>query len=166
MPINPMASRWCNLYRGTPAEHSLEPAVAALGVPYRTQYPLFLFSKLRYFPDFVLLGERVIIEVDDPSHDRAAKRVEDAERTAELQKIGFRVVRCSNDDALIRPFRTVKRLMAHLKLDHLTATDARFREPGQSPNPTDPGAAGTQPGTPAVETAPVRDRRAGKSESP
>jgi very-short-patch-repair endonuclease len=145
VPINPMASRWCNLYRGTPAEHSLEPAVAALGVPYRTQYPLFLFSKLRYFPDFVLLEQRVIIEVDDPSHDRAVKREEDAERTAELQKAGWRVVRCTNDEAIARPFRTVQRLMAHLKLDHLTATDERFRGPGQSPSPTDLGAATSPP---------------------
>lgn len=156
MPINPMASRWCNLYRGTPAEHSLEPAVAALGVPYRTQYPLFLFSKLRYFPDFVLLEQRVIIEVDDPSHDRPAKRVEDAERTAELKKAGFRVVRCSNDDALVRPFRTVQRLMAHLDLGHLTATDTRFRAsgagsaaPGQSPNEIAPGDAPSPPGSSA-----------------
>ncbi len=111
-----MLSRWARLYRGTKAENSLEPAVAALGVPYRTQYPLFLFSRLRFFPDFVLTQQRVVIEGDDPGHERKKKREEDATLTAALEAAGWRVVRCTNEDALKHPYATVNRMMIQLGL--------------------------------------------------
>lgn len=114
-----MHQRWGRLYAQlTPAEAALEPAVAALGVPYRVQHPLFLLPPhhLRYFPDFVLLEQRVVIEVDDPGHDRRVKRTADAERTAALRAAGWRVVRCTNEDALRYPFATVNKLMAQLQL--------------------------------------------------
>lgn len=107
-----MASRWCTLYRGTDAEHAIEPAIAALGTPYRTQYPLFLFTTdLKFFPDFVLTEKRIIIEVDDDSHLTKRKKAADALRTAALVKAGYRVVRCSNEEALSDPRGTVARLM-------------------------------------------------------
>lgn len=75
-----MLKYWCRLYcNQTEAERALEPAVAALGQVYRTQHP---FWGHRAIVDFVLLKLRVIIEVDDDSHSRAAKKKADAERTA------------------------------------------------------------------------------------
>lgn len=107
---HPMALRWGRLYRGTPAEQSLEDAVAALGVPYRTQFPGYLYG-FRYFPDFLLPTLNLVIEVDDKSHLKAEKIAADAERTAALAELGWKVVRCTNDEALEDPHGTVKRLM-------------------------------------------------------
>jgi len=139
-----MAVRWCRLYRGTEAELALEDAVAALGYPYRTQFPGFLFG-VRFFVDFFLPTLGLVIEVDDPSHDRDDKQQADAERTAELEKEwGVRVLRCTNDEAIDDPHGTVKRLMA---------------EAGIRPGPRATMAAAL----PKRKPAPQRARRAAKS---
>lgn len=91
----------------------MEPAIAKLGVPYRTQHPLW---GLRLFPDFVLLQQKVVIEIDDASHRTTKKRREDAERTRRLQAAGWRVVRCWNEEALEDPHGTLDRILAPLKL--------------------------------------------------
>lgn len=108
--MNLMAARWARLYRGTPAEIALEDAVAALGVPYRNQYPGFLYG-LPYFPDFFLPTLGLVIEVDDKSHNEVDKRAADAERTEVLAARGWRVVRCTNREALEDPKGTVKRML-------------------------------------------------------
>lgn len=105
-------SRWSKLYSNpTPAEAAIEPAIASLGLPYRFQHPLWA---LGCFPDFVLLQERVVIEVDDPSHNTKAKKKADAERTAKLERAGWRVVRCTNEEALEAPYQTVEKMMLRL----------------------------------------------------
>lgn len=107
--------RWAKLYSNlTPAEQALEPAVAALGVPYRVQHPIWA---LRVFPDFALPTLHLIIEVDDPSHNTRAKRQKDAERTAKLRARGWTVVRCSNQQALEDPRGTVTRLLREAGID-------------------------------------------------
>ncbi len=105
-----MAYRWSRLYSGTAAEHALEDAVAALGVPYRTQFPGFKYG-FRFFPDFFLPTLKLVIEVDDPSHDRDDKAAADAERTATLESFGWTVVRCTNENALNDPHGTVRALL-------------------------------------------------------
>lgn len=106
-----MASRWCKLYKGTPAELALEDAVAAIGIPYRTQFPLFMFGA-RYFPDFLLPTIGLVIEVDDPSHNTAEKRALDEQRTEVMRQMyGWRVVRCTNEEATNNPTGTVRRLL-------------------------------------------------------
>ena len=105
-----MAMRWGKLYKGTPAELALEDAVAALGVPYRTQFPGYLFG-FRYFPDFLLPTLGLVIEVDDDSHNKAAKIIADVERTEALNALGYEVVRCTNEEALSDPHGTVRALL-------------------------------------------------------
>jgi very-short-patch-repair endonuclease len=109
--------KWAKLYNGTEAELSLEPAVASLGIPYRFQHPLWA---LGLFPDFVLLEQRVVIEVDDPGHFTARKRKADALRTEKLAKAGWRVARCTNAEALNYPYAAVDRMMAALGLPYRT----------------------------------------------
>lgn len=109
--FNPMAVRWNKLYKGTPAELALEDAIAAVGVPYRTQFPGFLYG-FRFFPDFFLPTLQLVIEVDDSSHGRAAKMIADAERTEALESKGWKVVRCSNREALDDPHGAVRRMLA------------------------------------------------------
>lgn len=108
--------RWGRLYRGTPAELALEDAIAELGVPYRGQFPGFLYG-VRSFPDFFLPTLGLVIEVDDPSHNRAAKKIEDDERTQSLASAwGVRVVRCTNKEAVDDPRGTVRRMLAEINL--------------------------------------------------
>lgn len=108
-----MLSRWAKLYKLTPAERSLEPAVAALGTRYRVQHPLW---DLHLFPDFVLLDHRVVIEVDDTSHYERKKARADQARTLKLNAAGWKVWRCTNLDALDNPYGTVARMVKELKL--------------------------------------------------
>ncbi len=109
-----MAIRWGKLYEGTPSEKVLEDAVAALGVPYRTQFPGWKYGA-RFFPDFFLPTLGIIIEVDDSSHDH--KTEADAERTATLEEVwGARVVRCTNEQAQRDPHGTVRALLASIGL--------------------------------------------------
>lgn len=109
-----MLSRWSKLYsHPTPAEASIEPAIAALGRPYRFQHPIWAFG---IFPDFVLLADRVVIEVDDESHSRPSKRKADKERTQKLERAGWRVVRTTNAEALDTPAAAVNKMMAELGL--------------------------------------------------
>ncbi len=106
---NAMASRWAILYKGTDAEKALEDAVAAVGLPYRTQFPCFIYGA-RWFPDFVLPTLQLVIEVDDDSHKK--KNKEDQERTAGLKaKYGWDVVRCTNEEALSNPHGAVKKML-------------------------------------------------------
>lgn len=95
-----MAGRAGKLYRDiTPAEIKMEEAVAKLGVPYRIQFPYYLWG-VRFFPDFLLPTLKLIIEVDDESHNERKKKEADAQRTQELNALGWTVVRCTNQEAL------------------------------------------------------------------
>jgi very-short-patch-repair endonuclease len=110
--------RWAKLYSSpTEAEEAIEPAIASLGIRYRFQHPLWGLS---LFPDFALPDDRVLIEVDDPSHNTKKKRIEDQERTTKLNKHNWRVVRCTNDEAIKDPYGTVDRMMEEMKLPYRT----------------------------------------------
>jgi very-short-patch-repair endonuclease len=50
----------------------------------------------RYIVDFACLGARLIIEVDGDSHASDPREALDAQRTAFLEKLGFRVLRFWN----------------------------------------------------------------------
>ena len=147
--FNPMGPRWNRLYKGTDAELSLEDAVAALGIPYRTQFPGFLYG-FRFFPDFLLPTLQVVIEVDDDSHSRAAKKMSDAERTEHLQDRGWTVVRCTNEEALNDPHGAVKRMLTDI---------------GQYPVPNGIRALKVADFMPQPKTCPRADRREAKSKA-
>lgn len=143
-----MHIRWGRLYRGTPAELSLEDAVAELGVPYRAQYPGFLYG-VRSFPDFFLPTLGLILEVDDDSHNREEKKLADAERTAELHRAwGVRVVRCTNENALNNPRGAVRAMLA---------------EAGMWPIPPATRRRRVRDSLPVTRSAPQKARRAAKS---
>lgn len=121
-----MAGRWSKLYEGTRAEHSLEDAVAALGVPYRTQFPGYRYG-CRFFPDFVLPTLKLVIEVDDASHDDKAEA--DEERSKIIYATwGWTVVRCTNEDALRDPEGIVRALLKSVGLWPLPSSLPRLRD--------------------------------------
>lgn len=102
-------SNWVKLYTGqTKAELAIEPAIAALGRPYRAQHPLF---GVHAIVDFALTQDKIVIEVDGKSHSSPAAKSADAVRTATIEKLGWTVVRCTNEDAIRDPAGTVARCM-------------------------------------------------------
>ncbi len=64
-----------------------------LGIKFRRQHPID-----KYIVDFVCIEKRLIVEIDGKVHD--FQKQEDEERTCELNKIGFRVIRFSNNDVI------------------------------------------------------------------
>ncbi len=143
-----MAGRWCKLYRGTPAEHALEDAVAALGVPYRTNFPLFLYGA-RFFPDVLLPTLGLVLEVDDVSHGKGDRPAADAERTERLEnEYGWKVARCTNAEALSDPHGAVRRMLSSV---------------GMWPLP--PRLPSLRNSMPKPKKAPQAERRAAKSAS-
>lgn len=101
-----MLGYWYRLYNNmTPAEKALEPAIAALGEPYRSQHP---FLKHKLFADFALLNRKLVIEVDGDSHDKPSQKKKDLEHMLALKSDGWDVVRVSNEMATAIPADTVE----------------------------------------------------------
>lgn len=110
-----MHARWAGHYYLTPAERVLEPHIASLGVPYRVQHPMFLWGRPQYFPDFLLPTLGIIVEVDGPEHNE--KKAEDDLRTGVLNDLGYRVIRCTNNEALYEPGAVMERIAKLRELD-------------------------------------------------
>jgi methionine--tRNA ligase beta chain len=53
-----------------------------------------------YIADFVCLSQKLIIEVDGLVHEIPENKLNDIERTAELNKFGFEVLRFTNDEVI------------------------------------------------------------------
>lgn len=116
---NPAFLRWWAAAYSNPteAEKAIEPAVAALGVPYRVQHPIWALS---YRLDFAIPSLKLAIEVDDPSHTGKAKKLKDKQRTAKLEAKGWKVVRCTNAEALSDPQAAVERMLRDGGFDPVT----------------------------------------------
>jgi very-short-patch-repair endonuclease len=50
-----------------------------------------------FIVDFVCFEQRLIVEIDGPSHDGAEQRARDQEREAWLREQGFRMLRLPNE---------------------------------------------------------------------
>lgn len=125
--MNIMAVRMGRLLRGTPAELAIEGAIASLGLPYRFQFPGYIYG-LRYFPDFALPTLGVVIEIDDPSHEKADKRLADAERDeAILREWGWRTVRIRNEKAISDPIGSLMAALADAGIGSRELTAAKGR---------------------------------------
>lgn len=119
-------SNWVKLYTGqTPSELALEPSIAKLGRPYRAQHPIFPAHAIA---DFALLEDKIIIEVDGRSHSSKAAQADDAVRTAAIEKFGWTVVRCKNEDAVRDPAGTVARCLLDAGIRRLDKMRANAQE--------------------------------------
>jgi very-short-patch-repair endonuclease len=54
----------------------------------------------QYIADFVCLPARLVIEVDGDTHGNDEAEVQDAKRTEEIERAGYRVIRFWNDYVL------------------------------------------------------------------
>lgn len=107
---NPLLGYWARGYvNPTRAEQAADVAVAALGEPYRFQYP---FMSLKYFADFALLNRKLIIEVDGDSHDSPAQKEKDLLHEQQVLELGWRVVRVSNEAVLANSYQAIQAAVA------------------------------------------------------
>lgn len=61
------------------------------GLKFKRQVPVN-----KYFADFLCEEKKVIVELDDRSHDKRLKK--DEERTRVLKSYGYRVIRIANEE--------------------------------------------------------------------
>lgn len=107
-----MLKYWAMGYSNpTESEAAIEPAIAALGKRYRFQHPFF---KLHHMADFALLDDKIIIEVDGASHNTPKQKLKDLKHTLALEAMGWKVLRCTNEEAKRHPTETVARLLAQV----------------------------------------------------
>ena len=66
-----------------------------IGAHFRRQHVV-----VDYIPDFICLSERLIIEIDGGYHLVGEQPQRDEERTEELARQGFRVLRFSNEQVI------------------------------------------------------------------
>jgi very-short-patch-repair endonuclease len=66
------------------------------GVKFRRQQPIG-----NYIADFVSFEKRLIIEIDGGQHNEDKNTMKDEQRTAWLEKDGYRVIRFWNNDVLL-----------------------------------------------------------------
>lgn len=173
---NPIYGYWYRLSAyPTGPERSLEPAVAALGEPYRAQH---LFVALKHIADFALLRRKIIIEVDGASHQLPAQMKKDLEHTIALQALGWTVVRISNEWAERDPYGAVTWVLqeaARLRVvspdyqgalaRHLLDYPDRPAGVAKRPRSTPPSRVKT-PAAKAVQSIPVDPPRTRKAPVP
>ena len=68
-----------------------------LGLPFRRQYII-----ADNIVDFVCLPARLVIEIDGGYHDDIRQQYHDQARTNEIEKLGFNVIRFTNEDIFTR----------------------------------------------------------------
>jgi PncC family amidohydrolase len=78
-----------------------------------------------YIADFICIPKKLIIEVDGLSHQLPESQTSDAERTLELNKKGFEVVRFSNDQILYDADKVLNEILLRLKKENLRISDSR-----------------------------------------
>jgi methionine--tRNA ligase beta chain len=103
------------------AEHKANPTEAEkalwellrnkkLGYKFRRQHIIST-----YIADFVCLKEKLIIEVDGAIHQLPENKINDEQRTIELNKIGFDVLRFSNKEVLYETEKVIAKIESTLK---------------------------------------------------
>jgi very-short-patch-repair endonuclease len=81
-----------------------------LGVRFRRQVPVLA----RCIADFLVMGARLVVEVDGRYHATPARRRADARRDRRLQKASYRVLRVTAAEVLGAPERGRGRVLAAL----------------------------------------------------
>jgi very-short-patch-repair endonuclease len=86
-----------NRNNSTEAERALWQYLkgGVMGVHFRRQHVL-----LDYIPDFICLSKRLVIEIDGGYHLESEQAERDMARTDELNRMGYKVLRFTNEEVL------------------------------------------------------------------
>jgi very-short-patch-repair endonuclease len=72
---------------------------------FRRQHPVY-----KYVADFYCAEHKVIVELDGGIHQLKNQKEYDQERTNELEKLGIRVIRFTNEDVMLNINETLKKI--------------------------------------------------------
>lgn len=80
-----------------------------LGVTFRRQHPIS-----DYIADFACIAKHLVIEVDGDYHNTEEQKKKDAVRTSDLQRIGYHVIRFTNEEVLNKLPDVLNRIREYL----------------------------------------------------
>ena len=80
-----------------------------VGVPFRRQCIIG-----DYIADFACLSRKLIVEIDGGYHSEPQQHADDVQRTQALQRLGFRVVRFTNEEVLEHTEQVIKKIQQYL----------------------------------------------------
>ena len=72
---------------------------------FRRQHPIG-----DYIADFICLKQKLIIEVDGGYHSEPRQQEDDEIRTSELNSLGYRVIRFSNEEVLYNTDKVIEQI--------------------------------------------------------
>jgi very-short-patch-repair endonuclease len=95
----------------TPAEKEIRKWLKHYHIKFQAQVPIFT-DRHWYIMDFAIVTDsiRICIEVDGGYHLRGEVMKKDKIRDRELNKIGYSIIRMTNDEAINSPFELIGRL--------------------------------------------------------
>ena len=80
-----------------------------LGVKFKRQHVIY-----DYIADFICLDKQLIIEVDGGYHFTEEQQQQDWYRTADLEKIGYKVIRFKNEEVMFETDKVIKEIKKHI----------------------------------------------------
>ncbi|HMC15592.1 MAG TPA: DUF559 domain-containing protein [Albitalea sp.] len=83
------------------------------GYEFRRQHPIG-----RYFADFVCIEAKLIVELDGGQHFEPDAMQSDARRTADLNALGFQVLRFNDREALVERDAVLLQILDWLHIHH------------------------------------------------
>ena len=85
---------------------------------------------LNYIADFVCLSEQLVIEVDGLHHQLPENKISDDERTKDLNRLGFEVLRFTNDQVLNDTDNVINTIVLQLKERNTKISESRIPPAG------------------------------------
>lgn len=100
-----------NRHNMTPSERILWEAIRnkALGASFRRQHPIG-----DYIADFACLPLKLIIEVDGGYHHTPQQEADDIARTADIEKMGYQVLRFRNEEVDFNLPQVINTIKKHI----------------------------------------------------
>ena len=78
-----------------------------------------------YIADFVCLSQKLIVEVDGLIHEIPENKLSDAKRTEELTRLGFDVMRFTNDEVINKTDKVINNILSKLTEKSLKNSESR-----------------------------------------
>lgn len=83
-----------------------------------------------YIADFVCLSEKLIIEVDGLYHQLPNNKINDEERTQDLNRLGFEVIRFTNEQVLNNTDSVINTIVLRIKTRNSELSDSKVLPAG------------------------------------
>lgn len=116
-PKNKQMVSWANskrkelISKQTQAEKVFKARLKACGLDYKFQEIIYTSTSF-YIADFVFPLKKIVLELDGGYHTDPVQKVKDKLRTKELNSLGYKVIRLTNEKSLEISEAEIKRLFS------------------------------------------------------